>query len=178
MQRLCGGGLRHYLGNGSEADIACQTELNRCRQICPALRPVKTGSAQRGDAWGDRAEVSRGHSTRSENRGAGIRPFKLGDPQARSGKGRTNIGEPTCAPIRLPTRQRITSAKPHRRARRRRDKPEPPQGAMSVGNRTQAETASSRGYTLIDVLQPENLARAWTATRRARKRCEATPQSP
>lgn len=32
---------------------------------------------------------------------------------------------------------------------------------MSVGNRTQAETESSRGYTLIDVLQPENLARAW-----------------
>jgi RNA-directed DNA polymerase len=32
---------------------------------------------------------------------------------------------------------------------------------MSVGNRTQAETASSRGYTLIDVLAPDNLARAW-----------------
>ena len=32
---------------------------------------------------------------------------------------------------------------------------------MSVGNRTQAETASSRGYTLIDVLDPENLAAAW-----------------
>jgi len=58
-----------------------------------------------------------------ENRGAGIRPFKLGNPPARSGKDRTNIGEPTCAPSRLPTRQRITSAKPHRRARRRRDKP-------------------------------------------------------
>jgi len=40
-------------------------------------------------------------------------------------------------------------------------KPEPPQGAMSVGNRTQAETASSRGYTLIDVLEPENLQLAW-----------------
>jgi RNA-directed DNA polymerase len=32
---------------------------------------------------------------------------------------------------------------------------------MSVENRTQAETASSRGYTLIDVLDPDNLARAW-----------------
>lgn len=32
---------------------------------------------------------------------------------------------------------------------------------MSVGNRTQAETASSRGYTLVDVLRPENLALAW-----------------
>jgi RNA-directed DNA polymerase len=32
---------------------------------------------------------------------------------------------------------------------------------MSVGNRTQAEKASSRGYRLIDVLDPDNLARAW-----------------
>lgn len=32
---------------------------------------------------------------------------------------------------------------------------------MSVGNRTQAEPASSRGYTLIDVLEPENIAAAW-----------------
>ena len=32
---------------------------------------------------------------------------------------------------------------------------------MSVENRTQAETESSRGYTLIDVLEPENVASAW-----------------
>jgi len=32
---------------------------------------------------------------------------------------------------------------------------------MSVENRTQAETESSRGYTLIDVLEPENVAAAW-----------------
>jgi len=32
---------------------------------------------------------------------------------------------------------------------------------MSVENRTQAEKASSRGYTLVDVLDPENLALAW-----------------
>jgi RNA-directed DNA polymerase len=32
---------------------------------------------------------------------------------------------------------------------------------MSVENRTQAEKASSRGYTLVDVLDPENLAQAW-----------------
>ena len=32
---------------------------------------------------------------------------------------------------------------------------------MSVENRTQAEKASSRGYTLIDVLDPDNLAQAW-----------------
>ena len=32
---------------------------------------------------------------------------------------------------------------------------------MSVENRTQVETASSRGYTLVDVLDPDNLAIAW-----------------
>jgi len=32
---------------------------------------------------------------------------------------------------------------------------------MSVGNRTQAEKASSRRYTLVDVLDPENLELAW-----------------
>jgi len=32
---------------------------------------------------------------------------------------------------------------------------------MGVGNRTRAEKASSRGCTLVDVLDPENLARAW-----------------
>jgi RNA-directed DNA polymerase len=36
---------------------------------------------------------------------------------------------------------------------------------MSVGNRTQAEKASSHGYTLVDVLQPENLAQAWKRVR-------------
>ena len=42
---------------------------------------------------------------------------------------------------------------------------------MSVENRTQAEKASSRGYTLIDVLEPENLAQAW-------KRVKANKGSP
>ena len=32
---------------------------------------------------------------------------------------------------------------------------------MSVGHRTQAEKASSRGYTLSNVLAPDNLALAW-----------------
>ena len=32
---------------------------------------------------------------------------------------------------------------------------------MSTEHRTQAEKASSRGYTLNDVLAPENLALAW-----------------
>ena len=64
-------------------------------EICLALRRVQTRSAQRGDAWGDRAEVSRGHITAIENRGAGIRSFKLGNPPARSGKDRTDtMGRP------------------------------------------------------------------------------------
>jgi len=75
-------------------------------EICPALRPAMAGSAPRGDAGGDRAEVSRGHMTGIGNRGAGRCPFKLRNPRARSGKGRTNIGEPTCAPIRNPNRRR------------------------------------------------------------------------
>jgi len=36
---------------------------------------------------------------------------------------------------------------------------------MSGGNRTRAETESSRGYTLVDVLRPENLALAWKQVR-------------
>ena len=58
------------------------------------------GSAaeQRAITWGDlaaarRREVSRGHSTEIENRGAEIRPFKLGNPPARSGKDRTDKGQ-------------------------------------------------------------------------------------
>ena len=74
-------------------------------EICLALRRVQTRSAQRGDAWGVRAEVSRGNITAIENRGTEIRPFKLGNPPARSGKNRTNIGEPTCAPSLNPNRR-------------------------------------------------------------------------
>ena len=69
-------------------------------ETCLALRLAKAGSASRGDAEGDRAGVSRGHITEIENRGAGRCPFKLRNPPARSGKDRTNIGEPTCAPSR------------------------------------------------------------------------------
>ena len=69
-------------------------------EICLALLPAKAGSAGRGNTVGDRAEVSRGHSTGDVNRGAGIRSFILRNPSARSGKDRTNIGEPTCAPSR------------------------------------------------------------------------------
>jgi len=54
-----------------------------------------SGSAVRRNALGDGREVSRGHSTAIENRGAGIRPFKLGNPPARSGKDRTDtMGRP------------------------------------------------------------------------------------
>ena len=69
-------------------------------ETCPALRPAKAGSASRGNTVGDRAGVSRGRMTGIENRGDEIGPFKLGNPPARTGKDRTNIGEPTCAPTR------------------------------------------------------------------------------
>ena len=58
-------------------------------------RDRESGSAVRRNALGDGREVSRGHSTVIENRGAGIRPFKLGNPPARSGKDRTDtMGRP------------------------------------------------------------------------------------
>lgn len=69
-------------------------------ETCPALRPARAGSASRGDTVGDRAGVSRGHTTGIANRGDEIGPFKLGNPPARTGKDRTNIGEPTGAPSR------------------------------------------------------------------------------
>ncbi len=75
-------------------------------ETCPALRPARAGSASRGDTVGDRAGVSRGHTTGIENRGDEIGPFKLGNPPARPGKDRTNIGEPTCAPSRTSNRRR------------------------------------------------------------------------
>jgi hypothetical protein len=75
-------------------------------EICPAGRRARVRSVRRGNASGDRAEVSSGHSTEIENRGAGIRPLKLGNPPARSGKDQTNIGEPTCAPFRSFNRRR------------------------------------------------------------------------
>ena len=62
-------------------------------------------SAERSNALGDGREVSRGHSTGNVNRGAMRRPFKLRNPSARSGKDRTNIGEPTCAPSRNSNRR-------------------------------------------------------------------------
>ena len=74
-------------------------------ETCPALRPARVGSASRGDTVGDRTGVSRGRNTEIENRGDEIGPHKLGNPPARSGKDRTNIGEPTSAPFRSPNRR-------------------------------------------------------------------------
>ncbi len=91
MQRLCGGGLRPYPGNGSEADIDSRQATRRvseANQISIA-RGRESGSAVRSNALGDGREVSRGHSTGDENRGAGKCPFKLRNPRARSGKDRT-----------------------------------------------------------------------------------------
>ena len=130
-------------------------------ETCPALRPAKAGSASRGNTVGDRAGVSRGHSNRSVNRGDGIGPFKLGNPQARTGKDRTNIGDCHARSAHLERSHTADRAEGRITDLRTLSKLQPPTGAMSVGNRTQAETASSRGYTLIDVLEPENVAAAW-----------------
>ena len=78
MRRQCDGATCHYLGNGSAVDIARQMEQSRKQANLVAAR------------W---REVSRGRSTAIGNRGAGIRPFKLGNPPARSGKDRTDKGQ-------------------------------------------------------------------------------------
>jgi hypothetical protein len=93
----------------SEVNVAVGWQRIHCLpgEICLALRRAMARSAQRRDAPSDRAEVSRGRSTNIENRGAGIRPFKLGNPPARFGKDRTNIGEPTCAPFRNSNHRRV-----------------------------------------------------------------------
>ena len=91
--------------------------------------------------WVTGREVSRGHSTEKREPGGWIlRPFKLAKPVSTIRKG--------------PNQHRGADL-------RTLSKLQPPQGAMRVENRTQAETASSRGYTLVDVLDPDNLARAW-----------------
>ena len=75
-------------------------------EICPALRRVRTRSAQRGDTSGDWAEVSRGHSTEIGSRGDERCPINCETRKLDHGKGRTNIGEPTRAPSRNPNRRR------------------------------------------------------------------------
>ena len=82
--------------------------MSKANQISTA-RGRESGSAVRSNALGDGREVSRGHSTGDENRGAGRRPCKQrtdrreidclqgspkgerseSNPQARSGKDRT-----------------------------------------------------------------------------------------
>jgi hypothetical protein len=58
-------------------------------------RGRESGSAVRSNALGDGREVSRGHSTGDVNRGAILRPCKLRNPLARSGKDRTDtMGRP------------------------------------------------------------------------------------
>ena len=76
-------------------------------EICSATRRALTRSAALGDKRSDRAEASRGHITESENRGAKTCPFKQRHPPLRLRKGRTNIGEPTYAPIRNPNHRAV-----------------------------------------------------------------------
>ena len=60
-----------------------------------AARGRASGSAGRSNALGDGREVSRGHSNGDVNRGAGKRPIKRRNPQARPAKGRTDtMGRP------------------------------------------------------------------------------------
>ena len=59
MERLGGGGLSNYLGNGSAADMEDLTIFSNCPQISLALRSVKTESVHRGNTEDDRREVSR-----------------------------------------------------------------------------------------------------------------------
>ena len=91
-----------------EVNVAVRRRRFPCLpgEICPALRPVKMGSARRGDAPGDRAEVSRGHSTAIENRGDERCPINYETRKLDHGKDRTNIGEPTGAPSQNSNRRR------------------------------------------------------------------------
>ena len=77
-------------------------------EILSALRRGQPWSAWRRNTSGDRKEVSRGHSTEAMNRGAERCPFKQRNSQAQQlRKGRTNIGEPTCAPIRTANHRQV-----------------------------------------------------------------------
>ena len=77
MERLGGGGLSAYLGNGSEADMEDLIIFPNCPQISLALRSVRTESVRRGNTGDDRREVSRSHKSWDKtNWGAENRPFK------------------------------------------------------------------------------------------------------
>ena len=76
-------------------------------EILSALRRGQPWSAWRRNTSGDRKEVSRGHSTEIMNRGAQRRPFKQRNSQAQLRKGRTNIGEPTCEPVRTANHRQV-----------------------------------------------------------------------
>ena len=52
----------------------------------------ESGSAEGSNVFGDGREVSRSHSTSGVNRGAGKRPFKQRNPQAR-----TDVKQVACA---------------------------------------------------------------------------------
>jgi len=66
MERLGGGGLCDYLGNGSAADMEDLNTFPNCPQISLAVRSVKAESVHRGNTEDDRREVSRGHSSRDK----------------------------------------------------------------------------------------------------------------
>ena len=82
---MCGGGLRPYLGNGSEADMGCQDKTLRCSQISFA-RARLGGSAVRSNALGDEREVSRGHSSWDKT-SRGVAMTRSNNESERSGDG-------------------------------------------------------------------------------------------
>jgi len=95
-----------------------------------------SGSGARSNARADGREVSSvpfvalakkgGHSTEIGNRGDERCPINCETRKLDHGKDRTNIGEPTCAPSRLPTRQRIP---------KRSDTAEPDVGGINSNRR-------------------------------------------
>lgn len=133
------------------------------------MRPARAGSASRGDTAGDRAGVSSLSAVALAKEGghtSWINEPECGKHSKVAGglnpaKDRTNIGD--CHARSAHPEQSHTADRAEGRITdlRTLSKLQPPKGAMSVENRTQAETASSRGYTLIDVLEPENVAAAW-----------------
>jgi hypothetical protein len=74
-------------------------------ETCPALRPAPAGSARRGNTAGERAGVSRGHTSWINEPECGKHSKVAGG--LNPAKDRTNIGEPTCAPSRNSNHRRV-----------------------------------------------------------------------
>ncbi len=90
----CGGVSWHNTAKPNGEAVEVNVAVVRRRTVSlpgeiSTARGRESGSAVRSNALGDGREVSRGHSTRDENRGDERFPCKQRNPQARSGKDRT-----------------------------------------------------------------------------------------